>query len=44
MSEQPDEATELPQHDETPLSEIPPAAGGRDESAPVQGEGADDSY
>ncbi len=46
MSEQPAEAAEAPEapDDDEPLADVPPVAGGTDDSPPAQGEGEDDSW
>jgi hypothetical protein len=41
MSEQP---TSRPSDDDEPLADVPPVAGGTDDSPPAQGEGEDDSW
>ena len=41
MSEQPNDA---PADDDEPLADVPPVAGGTDDSPPAQGEGEGDSY
>jgi hypothetical protein len=41
MSEQP---TDAPDDDDEPLADVPPVAGGTDDSPPAQGEGEDDSW
>ncbi len=49
MSEQPAEGPEGPEgpeapEDDEPLADVPPVAGGTDDSPPAQGEGEDDSW
>jgi hypothetical protein len=41
MTEQP---TDAPADDDQPLGDVPPVAGGTDDSPPAQGEGEDDSW
>ncbi len=41
MTEQP---TDAPADDDEPLADVPPVAGGTDDSPPAQGEGEDDSW